>query len=63
MCSVSCIPNILRTAGTLKKLRDGFLSYTKNYLPAKNKEHSMISISVGARQKFQFLGTKQLVFL
>ena len=32
----SCILNILRTADIV------FLSYTKNYLPAKNQEYSMI---------------------
>ena len=39
----SCIPNILRTKGIKKYYGYGFLSYTKNYLPGKNQEYSMIS--------------------
>ena len=52
--------NILRNAGTFKKLRVQFLSYTKYCLPAKNKEHSVILIStwVWARQKISVFKSK-----
>ena len=56
----SCILNILRTGGVVKKTGH-LLSCTRHYLPAKNQEHWVISTSVKDSKKFEFLSTKHLV--
>ena len=54
----SSILNILINVGTFKELRVWLLSYTKYCLPAKNKEHSIISTWVWARQKISVFKSK-----